>query len=391
MLLPIHPQPQPGELLSSWMVRLSLENGWHLHTFYKVIVGYGNPIWNRDIDKYPHTDLIKCLSEVTEVPVEKVSALSLQSYYGVLFHRNPTAANLKWILPIGIYHRRHRRTGQQFCPFCLQEQHCSFYRKVWRVAFYTTCHRHGCQLLETCPECTSSIEFNRLGIGSKCERLPRTNISLCHQCGFDLRQSPTESINHLSSEAIAPYLYTLARFVSGEEQCVEKGIAIPLSYYEGLRYLVKMIQHPYSREFRSFYLLRFTNLKDLDIRRGTAYEYQPATTRFHIAAMACWLADDWPKNVEYACQNNLLFRTAVSDDIESLPYWVYKIIDKNLPNKVHILSKNELSEAINYIRKHHGVVKVSLLAEVLGVSKDSASRYLSSYRRSNQSSKNDFI
>jgi len=366
--------------LSSWMVRLSLENGWHLHTFYKVILGHHKPVWNRDIDKYPQTDLIKCLSEATGVTIEKITDLSLQSYYGVLFHSNPHAANLKWILPIGIYHRRRRRPGQQFCPLCLQEHHCSYYRKYWRLAFYTTCHKHHCQLLDSCPSCANPLEFHRLGIGSKHERIPETEIGRCHSCGFDLRQSPTKSIYHLSPEITGPYLGTLCRFITGEEQYTDQGIAIPLSYYEGLRYLVKMILHPYSSGFRSFYLHRFTNLPQLDIEMGLAYEYQSANTRLHVALMACWLLNNWPKNFDDACQLNLLFRSAISEDIPHLPYWVSHAVQKQLPNKVYILSEDELTAAMSHLEKQHKSLNASSLADLLGISRDSAAGYLSKCR-----------
>lgn len=353
-----------------------MENGWHLHTFYKVILGFQKSIWNRDIDKYAQIDLIKCLSKATGVTAEKISDLSLQSYYGTLFHGNPNAANLKWILPIGVYHRRRRRPGQQFCPFCLQERRGGYYRKYWRLAFYMACHKHGCRLLDACPECSNPVEFNRLGIGSKHERIPGTDIGLCHSCGFDLRHSPIESIHHLSPEITDPYLDTLCRFVAGEEHYTDKGIAIPLSYYEGLRYLVKMILHPYSSRFRSFYLHRFTNLQHLDIEKRSAYEYQSANTRFHVALMACWLVNDWPRNFDNACQLNLLFRSAISEDIPHLPYWVSHVVQKHLPNKVYILSDDELTAAMSHLEKQHKAFNASSLAELLGISRDSAAGYL---------------
>jgi hypothetical protein len=359
------------------MVRLSLENGWHLHTFYKVILGYQKPIWNRDIDKYPHIDLIECLSHASGMSVNKITDMSLQCYYGILFHGNPSAANLRWILPVGIYHRRRRRPGQQFCPLCLKEYRCSYYRKYWRLAFYTVCHKHRCLLLDVCPECVNPLEFNRLGIGSKHEKIPQIDIGLCHKCGFELCQSPTEGIHHLSSEITNPYMGMLSQFITGDEQNTDKGIAIPLSYYEGLRYLVKMILHPYSSEFRSFYLHRFTNLEELKVEKGSAYEYQSANTRRHVAMMACWLVDNWPENFDYVCRLNLLFRSAISDNISHLPYWVGSVLQKYLPNKIYTLSDVELSEAITYLEKQHNVPSASSLARLLGIGKDSAANYLS--------------
>ncbi|WP_156038866.1 TniQ family protein [Chromobacterium haemolyticum] len=39
-MLPMHPQPQPREILSSWMVRQAFANGFMLHTFYDKLLGY---------------------------------------------------------------------------------------------------------------------------------------------------------------------------------------------------------------------------------------------------------------------------------------------------------------------------------------------------------------
>ena len=52
MILPVHPNPFRDELLSSWMVRLAISNGWPFHTFYSKLLGLESPIWSRDIDKY---------------------------------------------------------------------------------------------------------------------------------------------------------------------------------------------------------------------------------------------------------------------------------------------------------------------------------------------------
>lgn len=279
MLLPIHPQPYPEELLTSWMVRLALENGWHLHTFYKEIIGYKKPIWTRDADKYDQSALIECLSVRTGVSTERIRQLSLQSYNGTLFHGNPKAAYLRWISPLGIYHRRRKLLGLQFCPLCLKEQPNGYYRKYWRVAFYTFCHKHKVLLLNECPMCSGSIEFHRTGIGYKTEKIPKIDIALCHSCGFDLRDSSTDQV--YVTQGTERYRQLLNQFLNKQDE-IPNGLAIPLVFYEGLRYIIKMLLHPYSKKFRSFYLHKFTDAQDLDFEQGTVYETLSLKQRFHM-------------------------------------------------------------------------------------------------------------
>jgi len=63
-LWPIHLQPQKGELLSSWIVRLAHANGYKVETFCTLVFGYRSTIWNRDIDVLSPR-LLKVLETIT--------------------------------------------------------------------------------------------------------------------------------------------------------------------------------------------------------------------------------------------------------------------------------------------------------------------------------------
>ena len=380
MILPAHPQPQSDEILSSWMVRLSIENGWHLHTFYKKIIGYEEMLWNRDLDKYHRPALVDCLTKATGISHDKIAHLSLYSYYGRLIHGNPNAANLRWILPLGIYHRRRRRPGQLFCPICLSEGSTTYYRKHWRLAFYSVCHIHHVVLLDRCPECSSPIEFHRIGFGSKLEPIPEGKLDHCHNCSFNLGGSSTKSTGQLHLGNAKPYLNLLSEFVRAEEVFLGKKIALPLSYYEGLRFIVKMLLHPYSKQFRDAYFRTFGGDADLQIDTGLAFEYQPLETRLTIALMACWLMSNWPENFEFACKEKLLFRTAISDDSTCLPFWLSKVVQTHLSNNTYLYSNEEVLKAISYLRSQNVPLSAKSLGYILGIGRDSALNYLSRLR-----------
>jgi hypothetical protein len=73
-LWPVHSRPLPGELLSSWMIRLAQGNGFKVHGFYAQYFGKHRQIWTRDIDRCTPSWLIVGLSEKTGVPVERIEA-----------------------------------------------------------------------------------------------------------------------------------------------------------------------------------------------------------------------------------------------------------------------------------------------------------------------------
>ncbi|WP_369124446.1 TniQ family protein, partial [Undibacterium sp. CCC2.1] len=64
-----------------------------------------------------------------------------------------------------MYHRKRNAYGLQFCPTCLAEDSVPYFRRRWRVAFYTVCNEHKTMLLDRCPKCGSSVAAHRLDIG----------------------------------------------------------------------------------------------------------------------------------------------------------------------------------------------------------------------------------
>lgn len=63
--------------------------------------------------------------------------------------------------------RRFTRTGYglQFCPKCLAADPEPYFRKRWRVAFYTWCTIHDTMLHERCPQCGAPVIFQRREMG----------------------------------------------------------------------------------------------------------------------------------------------------------------------------------------------------------------------------------
>src|SRR5947209_10971922 len=164
-LWPVHLKPKDDELLSSWLVRLAWAHGVKLHTFCS-LAWPGKQIWNRDIDKSADAEMVEVLSTKTGTNIERARATTLAAYENVLYEKHNLFGPTSWIMPVGIYHRRRRQFGLQYCPHCLAEDKEPYYRRKWRLAFIVTCERHHIVLHDRCPRCEKPINFHRDEMGN---------------------------------------------------------------------------------------------------------------------------------------------------------------------------------------------------------------------------------
>jgi hypothetical protein len=137
-ILPIKVPPQEDELLSSWLVRLSIAHGQKLHTFTRLLWKKSG-IWARDIDKTITSEQIQILADRCGVTFDTAHKTTLSDYAGWVYETHkPLGAN-PWLTTIGIYHRKRIKFGQQFCPKCLSEDKRPYFRRHWRLACFTIC------------------------------------------------------------------------------------------------------------------------------------------------------------------------------------------------------------------------------------------------------------
>jgi len=160
-VLPIHPQPKPDEIFSSWFCRIAQDNGMKLHTLEVQLWGRDKQIWTRDIDRSIDEPTLAKVAAVSSTTIERARETCLRSYEGRMFERLNVAGNSDWILPSGIFHRKRKRPGMQFCPLCLATDETPYYRKAWRLALSTFCDLHDVMLHDRCPKCQSPVIFHR--------------------------------------------------------------------------------------------------------------------------------------------------------------------------------------------------------------------------------------
>ncbi len=171
-VLPLHPHPRPLESFTSYLMRLAELNGMGRYSdlAYRLFPDR-TPLQVRAI-----TDHIPVL--MSQLARETVcSEATLQAttfyYFGQKFGRYGYLQNfLKGIL---VPHLR-------YCPHCLDEQ--LYYLLPWRILALSGCHKHNCQLLDSCSTCGKSIPI-----------FPNTlRVGICPHCRTALKTCVTASL-----------------------------------------------------------------------------------------------------------------------------------------------------------------------------------------------------
>lgn len=175
---PVPVRLEPDELFSTWLVRVAFAQGCEP----LVLAGALWPTWRAwtiDLDRRITIDRLSVLAKRTGEEVVTLDAASLRPIAMAMGEGSDKAAILPWILALGSRNRR-RCGGLQFCPICLQADRFPYYRRHWRLAWYTACSRHGIGLLDRCCHCGAILEPHRLS-------LSQAVLSTCASCGNDLR------------------------------------------------------------------------------------------------------------------------------------------------------------------------------------------------------------
>jgi len=368
-MLPAHPQPYPEEILSSWMVRLAFANDFRLHPFYAGIIGYKQPIWNRDVDRRPTKALLQSLAHQTGQPVCQLQAMALQSLDGVLFDSPTAVTNPPWILPLGIVHRTHNRFGMQFCPQCLLEDDVAYYRLQWRLAFHVICPLHGCRLLDACPCCDAPVAFLRHGIGKQ-RQVPSNALSICTTCGFDLRNSLALPFEWADLEAMQILFSIQAAGVGYYAQGEAPFFSNNVLFFKGLHTLVNLIHGRHSSRITS--ALITASGVSLDETKYPRSEFccRRLSTRIPVLQAAAWLLVDWPNRFVETCEKGRLSQSRIVENSGILPYWVASVVGAKLNQRVYLPSFSEIFAAGEYLLSKNLKVNSQTLGNVLGTGRD---------------------
>lgn len=187
-ILAIRPRPLPGEIFSSWLVRLAWGNAQKLHPFTTNVLGFERFFWAADVDRTTASDKFARLALLTGVHDSRIRRTTISGLAGIILEQMPSLGPINWILPIGRSGRTHKRPGQQFCAQCLSSDPTPYFRLSWRLGCVVGCGHHHHLLRDRCPKCGASVSFHESDYGRR--KFPSTcELTICRRCLFDLRDS----------------------------------------------------------------------------------------------------------------------------------------------------------------------------------------------------------
>jgi len=155
--------PSPGESLTSYMSRISFENGISILSLWNDIKKVGSPNPQRPdlslIDLLPDSVLdVGQLSMLTGVPGRQLLRGTFNNIFH-LFNNGGQSAKSRFVKGI-------LRSEVHYCPQCLLED--PSIDLLWRVNDIYCCVKHSCLLQQACLHCKHPILVNNLATPGVC-------------------------------------------------------------------------------------------------------------------------------------------------------------------------------------------------------------------------------
>jgi hypothetical protein len=318
---PARPKPLPGELLSSWIVRISKYNYLNFSSFlseYCEIRSQNFP--NFDLTYNP--SLFKLLANHTNTKFDEVLKTSLHYEQGYVFLFSDNTAKIHW-LKSDSGHSIYKDSELSYCPICISNDSDPFYRKAWRYSFNTVCSDHKIFLRQTCPHCL--LPYNYL----KSLNNPRDDpIKSCGHCNKDISKSqPDGEVNAPLANHLSTYQDTLWKGI--QEGSFQIGSHRPLhslAYMTILRNIAMSIT-TYEQAIwitKKYLCLEFKD-RDLKFLKLINYkipiESRSAIERAQIIALASTLFADWPERfLKYSLEHSVKHAKFFSKNY--IPFWL---------------------------------------------------------------------
>lgn len=326
-LWPVHPAVQAGELMSSWLIRAAHANGYRVESLCTLLFGPRSSIWNRDFDRSASQDMIQRMARWGGCAQEDLVSASLKSLAGTLSEEVGENGSSPGLIPLGIYHRKRRRHGLMYCPMCLRQDDLPYFRKTWRIGYFTACWEHRCQLLDACPHCGAEVAPHRVDIkwtsGSGSSRQFHTRCHRCFQC--------------LCADEGEPAMPGELLVARGSSDAIQQGwVNVPsegktqwvpaIAYFAGLQALARGIHKTAVRSGATA-----ASMRGKERSKGwQGFDRQPLSARREIIETMGSLLQDWPAGfLSLAARKNMTY-TDVTPTHGVLPYWVNVVVRANL-------------------------------------------------------------
>ena len=193
-VLPLHPQPEYLESLTSYLMRLAELNGISsIDGLSALSFPYQDRGITRGIADYPPVSMgsLMILGACSEAVLRPTTFFHLTTKFGRSTLPQPTSRFLSGCISQNL----------RYCPLCINSQQVKYYLLHWRFCVVTCCYKHKCRLLETCGHCGESIPLFvspfKLGNCPKCQH----NLAQC-ATALVSDEAELESARHLLDDII---------------------------------------------------------------------------------------------------------------------------------------------------------------------------------------------
>lgn len=351
--LPVHPTPLPNEILTSWITRVAIANGLFDKGLYRTTMQLDRSTSMKDNNVYHNQMLISALSRVTGQSESTLRSMMLTDYVGRVFGEMLTSSTHRWALP-----HRHKgnillRSSSTYCPECLRTDRKKYFRKYWKLSFYTKCHIHGCFMRDECPNCGAIVAFERTIVGQKTLDMPLDHVGLCWKCTEPL-WTGAHLNGHLPecSESIEKaYAKFLTDFVEPKTIPPIQGVAHEVLLFNGAWIIASALLRRMTRGVLLGLLEQLGHSKLLDWKDHSTIDTLPLLQRWQLMTAVCWILGDWPNRLVTLPQLGKLGATAFNIHSGELPFWLEKPIKENLYQWPYYPSDEEFVAAWEYLRR----------------------------------------
>lgn len=354
----IIPQPQPDELLSSWLTRTAFAHGYPLTTFISLFLKHdGSTLSRVDIDFKEDPILFEKLAQKSRLSYEQIYCMSLRSEEGYLFESDHGLYPPKQIQKL-----KDKRThnGLIFCPKCLAEDTHPYYRKQWRYHYYNTCTKHKVFLIDRCGTCQERVRITKMKVSE--------TLTFCSKCGRDLRLTSTHRVPDSLAYGIKAIKWFEEGLMNGYFTIGDVQIR-SLFIFQVHTIFSALLDRGMQLHLGAFPMIdHYIAL----CAKEEYYHSKKATLvykNFYLNAMVYYLLQNLSDHLkQFAADNNLTHR-GFTHDFQNKPFWYQRMIDELVPmqNKVgREISESEVIGAINYLQNRGEKVTQESVAGIIG-------------------------
>lgn len=348
-LWPIHLKPLPDELLSSWIVRLAHAHGCKVQTLCLHMFGRDRNIWNRDVDKLAPDWVRDAMMRATGATAAQFEQTTLRAFEGVVVDQVNVNGAGRGFVPLGILHRLRTRAGLMWCPLCLREDVNPYFRKIWRLTYFTVCTRHRVYLEDACHCCNAPIAPHRADMQGRSIIPTASLIVHCYRCYTSLSARQPQV-------ADAPNLRLHVIF----EQAMAHGY-VPwrdnpslhsVLFFDGLHALLAGLVSKGGRRRLSAAPV-FSEI-DLSCLPAGGWERAPLALRRQLMQVMARLLDDWPVNIVALIRAYRLRYSDLKGERAHLPFWVEDVIRREAFRGISPISAAHAQSIALAVETHFG-------------------------------------